>query len=306
MYEYDEQFYRYISENSARSARGLLPVLLEALPLSIDSVLDVGCGAGAWLQEWKTLGAEVLGLDGDYVRPQQLLVLEEEFQAQDLNCEFDLGRRFALAQSLEVAEHLPETSAAGFVASLCRHADLVLFSAAPPGQGGENHINEQPYAYWRDLFLAQGYGGYDVVRRPLLQDAAIMPWYRYNTFLYASERCPQEVKPVEVIISGHNNPANAWYHWQEHGHRFQPDLVVVGVTVGNAGVDGGRVDGDVDLGVFELVGNLDGATEGLERAADLRGHEVAGDGTDVRVGGVDGPGAGLGEGGSDLHVNSFA
>ena len=39
--------------------------------------------------------------------------------------------------------------------------------------------------------------------------------------------------PVEVVISGHNNPANAWYHWQEHGHRFQPDLVVVGVTVGN-------------------------------------------------------------------------
>ena len=156
MYEYDEQFYRYISENAARSARGLLPVLLEVLPLEIESVLDVGCGAGAWLQVWKTLGARVLGLDGDYVQPGQLLVEAGEFQAQDLSRDFDLGRRFTLAQSLEVAEHLPEASAAGFVASLCRHADLVLFSAAPPGQGGENHINERPYAYWRDLFQAQG------------------------------------------------------------------------------------------------------------------------------------------------------
>ena len=193
MYEYDEQFYRYISENSARSARGLLPVLLEALPREIESVLDVGCGAGAWLQVWKTLGAEVLGLDGEYVQPGQLLVHDAEFKAQDLSCEFDLGRRFSLAQSLEVAEHLPAASAAGFVASLCRHADLVLFSAAPPGQGGENHINEQPYAYWRDLFQAQGYSGYDVVRPPLMRDAAIMPWYRYNTFLYASNACPQAV-----------------------------------------------------------------------------------------------------------------
>ncbi len=193
MYEYDEQFYRYISENSARSARNLLPVLLEALPLNVESVLDVGCGAGAWLQVWKHLGAEVLGLDGDYVQPEQLLVQEAEFQAQDLSREFDLGRRFSLAQSLEVAEHLPAASAAGFVASLCRHADLVLFSAAPPGQGGENHINEQPYAYWRDLFQARGYRGYDVVRPPLLHDEAIMPWYRYNTFLYASAACPQAV-----------------------------------------------------------------------------------------------------------------
>ncbi len=193
MYEYDEQFYRYISEGASRSARKLLPVLLDALPLEVDSVLDVGCGAGAWLRVWKDLGAEVLGLDGDYVQPGQLLVQRDEFLAQDLACEFDLGRRFALAQSLEVAEHLPDTSSAGFVTSLCRHADLVLFSAAPPGQGGENHINEQPYDYWRDLFRARGYQLYDVLRPALVRDASIMPWYRYNTFLYASEHCSPAV-----------------------------------------------------------------------------------------------------------------
>ncbi|MEP4146718.1 MAG: methyltransferase domain-containing protein [Halioglobus sp.] len=187
MYEYDEEFYRYISEDAARSARELLPVLLDALPLQIGSVLDVGCGAGAWLRVWKGLGAKVLGLDGDYVQPEQLLVEEGEFQSQDLSREFDLGRRFALAQSLEVAEHLPESSAADFVASLCRHADLVMFSAAPPGQGGENHLNEQPYDYWRDLFAEQGYRLYDVLRPSLIQEATIMPWYRYNTFLYVSE-----------------------------------------------------------------------------------------------------------------------
>lgn len=193
MYKYNEQFYRYISDDATRSAQAVLPVLLAALPQPIESVLDVGCGAGAWLKVWKSHEAQVLGLDGDYVQPQQLLIEPDEFQSQDLSQAFDLDRRFSLAQSLEVAEHLPAASAAGFVASLCRHADLVLFSAAPPGQGGENHINEQPYDYWRELFLAQGYGLYDLLRPALLNNESVMPWYRYNTFLYASERCPTAV-----------------------------------------------------------------------------------------------------------------
>jgi hypothetical protein len=37
----------------------------------------------------------------------------------------------------------------------------------------------------------------------------------------------------EVIISGHNNPTNAWYHFQEHGYKYHPDIVLVGVTLGN-------------------------------------------------------------------------
>ena len=38
---------------------------------------------------------------------------------------------------------------------------------------------------------------------------------------------------VEVMISGHNNPANAWYYYQEHGYKYNPNLVVVGITLGN-------------------------------------------------------------------------
>jgi len=38
---------------------------------------------------------------------------------------------------------------------------------------------------------------------------------------------------VEVLISGHNNPANAWYYYQEHGHKYHPELVILGLTIGN-------------------------------------------------------------------------
>lgn len=206
MYEYNEEFYRYISEGSAQSARRVLPELLDVLPFRPDSVLDVGCGAGAWLGVWKSLGAQVLGLDGDYVQPGQMLIDPGEFQAADLGQAFDLGRRFSLVQSLEVAEHLPASSAAEFVDSLCRHSDLVLFSAAPPGQGGENHVNEQPYDYWRALFGNQGYAIYDPLRPRLLDDADVKPWYRYNTFVYLNDEAPAALRDA---LSGYAIPGDS-------------------------------------------------------------------------------------------------
>lgn len=38
---------------------------------------------------------------------------------------------------------------------------------------------------------------------------------------------------VEVMISGHDNPANALYYLQEHGWKYAPHLVILGVTLGN-------------------------------------------------------------------------
>jgi SAM-dependent methyltransferase len=194
MYEYDDEFYRYINQGATDSARAVIPVLLDTLPARITSVLDVGCGAGAWLREWKSFDALVLGLDGDYVRRDRLLIDGDEFATADLAEGFAMDRTFDLVQSLEVAEHLPPESAAGFVASLCRHGDMVLFSAAPPGQGGENHLNEQPYEYWRELFQRQGFDMYDPVRNAVLGRPEIKPWYRYNMFLYVNTRAVPELR----------------------------------------------------------------------------------------------------------------
>ena len=40
-------------------------------------------------------------------------------------------------------------------------------------------------------------------------------------------------QPVEVVISGHNNPANTWYHWQTFGRYIHPHFVILGLTLGN-------------------------------------------------------------------------
>lgn len=182
---YDDKFFRYITEGSARSAAAIVPLLKDEF--AVQSVLDVGCGAGAWLKTWHEAGVkDYLGLDGASSAERELLIPSGNFRSQDLVKPWDLGRRFDLAQCMEVAEHLPTAASANLVSSLTKHADVVMFSAAPPGQGGQDHINERPYEFWHQLFTENGYIGCDWVRPWLRDNASVEPWYRYNTFLFVA------------------------------------------------------------------------------------------------------------------------
>ncbi|MGE4072045.1 MAG: methyltransferase domain-containing protein [Lysobacterales bacterium] len=184
---YNAEFMSY-ADQSSRHAANTIARLIKT-ELAISSVLDVGCAKGTWLNAWRESGSEdILGLDGDYVRREELVIPEHHFSARDLAQPVDLGRRFDLVQSLEVAEHLPHSAANLFVDNLVRHsAGYILFSAAPPGQGGEFHINEQPYDYWREKFAKHGFRAYDWIRPQIQTMTSISFWYRYNLFLYAHE-----------------------------------------------------------------------------------------------------------------------
>ncbi len=200
-YQYDKAFFAYTTasnDHSAKRVAGWLGGWLRP-----QSVVDFGCAQGAWLAAWQVAGAtDVLGVDGDYVERKALRIDADRFLARDLAQPIELGRRFDLVQSVEVAEHLPQTAAEAFVATLCRHGDVVLFSAAPPGQGGEHHVNEKPYGWWRDLFAARGYRLFDCVRPQLAGDAQVQVWYRYNVFLYVNDgaiaRLPPEVAATRL------------------------------------------------------------------------------------------------------------
>lgn len=183
-YAYSRDFLRYGAQSSAYAAHKIASSL--APVLAVASVLDVGCGLGTWLRAWSECGIkDFSGVDGDYVARDSLVIANDRFIATDLNRGFDLGRQFDLVQSLEVAEHIRPEASAAFIETLCRHARrYILFSAAPPGQGGEHHINEQTYEFWRGLLAKRDFVACDIVRPMIAADAKISFWYRYNTFLY--------------------------------------------------------------------------------------------------------------------------
>jgi SAM-dependent methyltransferase len=197
IYVYDSAFQTMAATGSAYAACRIISLVRTILP--VRSVLDVGCARGTWLREWHAQAVDdIIGMDGDYVDRSKLEIDRQRFIIHDLAAPFDLNRSFDLSQSLEVAEHLPKSRAATFVADLVRHAPAVLFSAATPGQGGENHLNEQPGAYWQVLFLDHDYVAIDCLRPLLANETRIPAWYRYNLILYVRRANLNQITPLAL------------------------------------------------------------------------------------------------------------
>ena len=184
--DYPVEFFVKGRDAGETSADAVVPHVMRLV--NPDSVVDVGCGEGLWLGAFARHGVtRKLGIDGDYVQRERLRFPASEFQARDLSQQpFKLADRFALVVSLEVAEHLPASAAAGFVESLVGLGPCVLFSAAVPFQGGTHHVNEQWQDYWAQLFAARGYIAIDAIRPIVWNDAAVTFYYRQNILLFVS------------------------------------------------------------------------------------------------------------------------
>ncbi|MCO5287711.1 MAG: class I SAM-dependent methyltransferase [Chitinophagaceae bacterium] len=183
LYYHSETVHNYSAPNE------ILPVILELI--KPFSVLDVGCGIGTWLKIARDLGVkEVLGIDGSYVDKSLLKIPLENFIEKDLRNPFDLNKKFDLVICLEVAEHLPIESAEIFINSLCIHSDTILFSAAIPEQGGQNHLNEQWPSYWSAIFEKNGFRGFDVLRPVFWDNNNVQFWYKQNMILFSKNTIP--------------------------------------------------------------------------------------------------------------------
>lgn len=183
---YGREFFDHHLGGSLSSAEATTPLLMSLV--GMRSAVDVGCGVGTWLKVLMEHGVpDVLGIDGDYVDRGALQIPSDRFLPLDLSQPFTLSRRFDVALSLEVAEHLPADCADGFVGSLARLAPVILFSAAIPFQGGIHHMNEQWPEYWADLFRRRGYVPIDCIRSHIWNDPRVQWWYAQNTFVYADD-----------------------------------------------------------------------------------------------------------------------
>lgn len=155
---YDATYYARQEEAMRVSSGHIAESIAERMP-QVRTVIDVGCGSGAILGALRDRGLSGRGLDYseaalDICREKGLDVLKFDLEsgaaAPDLHAD--------LALSTEVAEHLPAEIADPYVDFLTGISDTVLMTAATPGQGGTDHVNEQPNAYWIEKFADRGFG----------------------------------------------------------------------------------------------------------------------------------------------------
>ena len=183
MKRYSKEFFSRIEESAERSAREVVPLVLDLL--RPKSVIDVGCGTGNWLAVFRDLGVEdAWGVDGSYVPKEGRQIPPDRFLERDLGKPLMLDRRFDLVVSLEVAEHLPASAAPTFVQSLVGLGPVVLFSAAIPFQGGVHHVNEQWPDYWAELFGRHSYVALDCLRKRIWSNDKVQWWYAQNILLF--------------------------------------------------------------------------------------------------------------------------
>lgn len=181
---YNRCFYERHMAGMEGSAADMLGLLYGVY--SPQSVVDIGCGRGAWLVAADRLGStKLVGVDGPWIHPSDLLIRKEDFRSMDLSKELpSFSMRFDLCISLEVAEHIESNRSEQFVDVLCAASDCVLFGAAVKHQGGTGHINEHRQSYWIELFDDRGYECCDFFRPKIWNNDDIESWYRQNTFLF--------------------------------------------------------------------------------------------------------------------------
>jgi len=197
---YSRKFYDRRADRAARSADALVPIVTGLMP--VRSVVDIGCGDGTWLRAFAAHGAaEVQGIDGPWVPEANLRIASECFNRFDLGTAplpyrspLPDGRRFDLAISFELLEHLEEERADALVELLCSLSDTLLVSAAAPHQGGTRHVNEQWPSYWAERFERRGYKPFDFLRYAVWDDDRIAPWYRQNIIGYFRGEVPASVR----------------------------------------------------------------------------------------------------------------
>lgn len=145
-----------------------------------NTVLDIGCGPGHFVESMHDHGIQSFGIDideriGDKPYLFRQNILYTKFVSDVCIC-------------LEVVEHIDEDDADDVVTAISgMFYDTLIFSAAQPGQGGVGHINCQYPEYWSQKFLLNG-----CVRNTLMEDllryyckqGRYMGWFYNNVMVF--------------------------------------------------------------------------------------------------------------------------
>ena len=122
-----------------------------------ETSLDLGAGDGHYSYVLSNHGIDATAVDIHPWELEQLPTKEVNCITHDLQEPLKLNRCFDLVLCIQMAEHLPKTAANNLCDAIANHCGgLLIFTAAPPGQAGDGHINCQPKEYWDEKLTSRG------------------------------------------------------------------------------------------------------------------------------------------------------
>lgn len=183
---YDQKFFNNTLKFEKSSAKALTDILIKHF--APKSVVDIDCGIGIYLAEFKKNNIEILGYDGSPAAISGSLA-GNKIKLHDLCEPLKLSLKFDLCLCFEVAEHLEKNCANALVDSLSGLSNAIIFTAATPGQGplSIGHINEQPPEYWQKLFQQKNFimnkGLTEKIKQKMIKEKIVW-WLAKNLMIF--------------------------------------------------------------------------------------------------------------------------
>lgn len=185
---YDEEY--YTERNSAayrRDGQRVAKMLYDRF--QPNSVIDLGCATGVYLETFHERSVTIHGVDGNKKAIENAVIPQGYLEQYDLRDPYNPDQSYDLVICFEVAEHLPEEYADTLVDSIVTSGDTVAFTAAPPGQPGKHHVNLQPRDYWIRKFEQRGFE-YEKEAVSSLRtaiDVEYVDWIPKNLFIFTDK-----------------------------------------------------------------------------------------------------------------------
>lgn len=141
-------------EEAVKDAEQFAEVVLDIYDPT--SILELGCGTGTLLYPYLERGIHVHGVDLSETAKEESALPDSAFEIHDLTQPYTPNQEYDIVICVEVLEHIPPKAADTIVESISSAGDTAIVTAAPPGQGGTHHVNEQPSGYWIEKFEQHG------------------------------------------------------------------------------------------------------------------------------------------------------
>ena len=128
-----------------------------------NSVVDFGCGIGSYLQAANECGVGTIkGYDIGKADSAVEFISEKIQRIISFNTDITkkvYTEHYDITLCVEVAEHVEPAQSMKLVENLTNSTSpegICIFTAAPPGQEGNGHINCRPKNEWVEMFLFVG------------------------------------------------------------------------------------------------------------------------------------------------------